>query len=351
MGFWGYVAKRVGLAFFVVLGTLTLTFYLSHVLPANPAVLFAGQNPTPQEIQQISEQYGFNRPLYVSFWIYISDFFRGNLGTSIVAQQPVADLIAQALPNTLTLAVLVTLVSGALGVPLGVLAARFGGRLLDHVLRVLSLGGVALPQFWVALILQLLFAVRLHVFPIAAYGGSLFFTSNHPVPHITGSYLIDALISGEPYVAARILWSLALPIAALSLHPLSVVIRQTRGAMIGALSQEYIRAAKAYGLPEREIHFRLALRNALTPVMVTLGLVFAGTLIGVVYVEDIFFLKPGLGSLIVQGLGVGVTSTSLASAPDYPVILGITLVATIVYVFSNLVVDLVQALIDRRIAL
>lgn len=351
MGFWGYLAKRVGLAFFVVLGTLALTFYLSHVVPANPAVLFAGQNPTPEEIARIEEEYGFNRPLYVAFWIYLSDFFRGNLGTSIVAQQPVAQLIAQALPNTLTLALLVTAVAGALGVPLGVLAAKHRSGLLDNALRFFSLGGVALPQFWVALILQLVFAVRLHVFPIAAYGGSIFFTSEHPIPTITGSYLVDALLTGNFYVAGRILWSLALPIAALSLHPLAVIIRQTRGAMVGVLSQDYIRAARAYGLPEGEIHFRLALKNALTPVLVMLGLVFAGTLIGVVYVEDIFFLKPGLGSLIVQGLGVGVTSTSLASAPDYPLILGITLVATIVYVLSNLVVDLVQAFVDRRITL
>ncbi|MEM0322209.1 MAG: ABC transporter permease [Thermoprotei archaeon] len=346
MGFWDYIAKRVGLASFVVVGTLVFTFFLSHILPANPAVLFAGQNPTPQEIAEIDKQYGFNQPLPLALWVYLSNFFRGNLGTSIVAQQPVSALIAQSLPNTLTLAALATIVAGTIGIPLGVLAAKSKGALIDHFLKIFSLSGVALPQFWLGLILQLIFAVRLHVLPIAAYGGSLFFTS-----HITGSYLIDALITGRFFVAGRILWSLVLPVTTLSLYPLGVIIRQTRGAMMSVLSQDYIKAAKAYGIPEREIHYKYALKNALTPTIVSLGLVFAGSLIGVIYVEQIFFLEPGIGSLIVQALGVGETSTSLASAPDYPLILGITLVAVVVYVASNLIVDLVQALIDRRIAL
>jgi peptide/nickel transport system permease protein len=351
MGYWGYIARRVVLAFFVVLGTLILTFYLSHVLPANPAILFAGQNPSPQEIAMIEQEYGFNKPLYVQFLLYISNFFRGNLGLSISTQQPVSELIAESLPNSLTLAALSTLFSAILGIPLGVVAARSRNAFLDHFLRIFSLSGVALPQFWLGLVFQLVFSVKLHIFPIASYGGSLFFLTNHPIPHITGSYLIDALLSGHFGDAAKIAWSLVLPTVTLSLYPLGVVIRQTRGAMISALSSEYIRTAKAYGLPEREIHFKLALKNALTPVIVSLGLVFAGSLIGVVYVEQIFFLEPGLGFLIVQGLGVGQTSTSLALSPDYPLILGITIVVVLVYVASNLVVDIAQAVLDRRISL
>jgi peptide/nickel transport system permease protein len=344
-----YVARRALLSFFVVIGTIVITFYLSHLLPGNPAALYAGSNPSPGEIQRISQQYGFNQPVLTQFWIYITSIFRGDLGTSRIVRQPVASLVLQALPNSLTLAAMAAAIAGIIGVPLGVLASRSRNSKLDNFLRIFSMGAVAIPQFWSGLILQLVFFSGLHIFPLGAYGGSLFFFQQHPIPTITGSYVIDALLSGNFAAEGQILWSLVLPLVTLSAYPVGVVLRQTRASMIGTLNQDYIRTARAYGVPRREIEMKYALKNAFAPVLISLGLIFAGSLIGVVFVEDIFVLQPGLGSLIRTGLGVGTTSTAIINAPDVPLILGVAIVTCIVYVVTNFAVDMIQMLVDRRI--
>ena len=343
-----YVARRAIFSFFVIIGTIVVTFYLSHLLPGNPAVLFAGQSPGPEEIQRITQQYGFDKPLLTQFWIYLSGIFRGDLGTSVVARQPVSSLVLQALPNSLTLAGMAALIAGAFGVPLGILASRSRNSRLDNFLRIFSIGAVAIPQFWSGLILQLVFSSGLHIFPLSNYGGSLFFIQLHNIPTITGSYVIDAFLSGNFAVEGQLLWSLVLPLVTLSAYPIGVVTRQTRAAMIGTMNQDFIRTARAYGIPRREIEMKFALKNALSPVIVQLGLIFAGSLIGVVFVEDIFVLQPGLGALVRTGLGVGSTSTSIG-APDVPLVLGVAIVASIVYVVTNFAVDMIQLSVDRRI--
>jgi peptide/nickel transport system permease protein len=343
-----YVIRRALLSFLVILGTVTVTFYFSHLLPGNPAALYAGSNPSPEEIQKITQQYGFDKPPWVQYWIYITGIFSGNLGISNVVRQPVASLVFQALPNSLTLAAMAAMIAAIIGIPLGILAARSRNRRLDSILRIFSMGLVAIPQFWSGLILQIVFFSTLHVLPLGGYGGSLFFFTQHPIPTITGSYVVDALLSGNFAAEGQILWSLILPLATLSAYPIGVVIRQTRAAMIGTLNQDYIRTARAYGIPRREIEMKYALKNAFAPVLVSLGLIFAGSLIGVVFVEDIFVLQPGLGALIRTGLGVGTTSTSIG-APDVPLILGVSVVVCIVYVVTNFAVDMIQLMVDRRI--
>jgi peptide/nickel transport system permease protein len=343
-----YVVRRALLSFLVVIGTIVITFYLSHLLPGNPAALYAGSSPSPQEIARITELYGFNKPVLTQFWIYISGIFRGDLGISTIVRQPVASLVTQALPNTLVLAAMAATIAGVVGVPLGILAARSRNARLDSFLRLFSMGAVAIPQFWSGLILQLIFFSGLHIFPLGGYGGSLFFLQQHPIPTITGSYVVDALLSGNFAAEGQILWSLVLPLVTLSAYPIGVVIRQTRAAMIGALNQDYVRTARAYGIPRREIETKFALKNALGPVLVSLGLIFAGSLIGVVYVENIFVLQPGLGSLIRTALGVGSTSTSIGAA-DVPLILGTAIVTCIVYVVTNFAVDMIQLVVDKRI--
>ena len=344
-----YVARRALLSFVVIIGTIVVTFFLSHLLPGNPAALYAGSNPSPEEIQRITQLYGFNQPVLTQFWIYITSIFQGNLGVSRVVRQPVASLVLQALPNSLTLAAMAAGIAGIIGIPLGIVASRSQNSKLDNFLRVFSMGAVAIPQFWSGLILQLVFFSGFHVFPLGAYGGSLFFFQQHPIPTITGSYVIDALLSGNFAAEGQILWSLVLPLVTLSAYPIGVVVRQTRASMLGTLNQDYIRTARAYGIPRREVEMKYALKNSLAPVIVSLGLIFAGSLIGVVFVEDIFVLQPGLGSLIRTGLGVGTTSTSIISAPDVPLILGVAVVTAIVYVVTNFAVDMIQLLVDRRI--
>jgi peptide/nickel transport system permease protein len=333
----------------VLVGTITVTFFLSHLLPSNPAVFFAGQNPTPQQIATITRQYALDRPLYVQFLTYIQAVFSGNLGTSFSFQLPVLWLILQGLPNTFTLAAISTIVALVAGIPLGVEAAKHGGKRLDSVLRVMSVGFVGLPQFWLAIMLQLIFALSLKILPIASYGGTLTFINLHPIRTVTGSYLVDTALSGDWTGFFAVGRSMILPVVALSLASVGTMIRHTRASMMATLNQDYVRTARAYGLPERQINYSLAFRNALPPVIVYAGLIFAGSIIGVIYVEDVFNLAPGIGYLVIYGTGTGISSTGISGNIDVPLILGVAIVTAIIYAVSNFVVDMIQIYYDRRI--
>ena len=334
----------------VVLGTITVTFFLSHLVPSNPAILFAGQSATPQQVQVWNQRLGLDKPLYVQFALYVENIFTGNFGNSFqeFAQEPVILLLQQSLPNSLTLAAISTLVAAVVGIPLGVEAAKRGGHRLDSFLRVFSVSFVAIPQFWLALLLQLALNVELHVLPLASYGGTLLYTQLHPIKTITGSFLIDSLLTGNFSATALILWSLILPVIALSAYPIGVVMRQTRSAMLGVLSENYIRTARAYGVSEREVNYRYALRNALPTIIVILAIAFAGSTVGVVYVEQVFALQPGLGRLIADSTGTGISVGAIGTV-DYPVVLGVTIVTAIIYSLSNFAADLLHIYFDRRL--
>ena len=264
------------------------------------------------------------------------------------SNDPILPLIEQSLPNTLTLAGLATAAAAVIGIPLGIESARRGGGKLDSVLRLFSVGFVAIPQFWLALILQLGFNVDLHLFPLSSYGGSLLYIHLHPIKTVTGSYLIDAALTGNWSGFTHVAWSLVLPVTALALYPIGVVIRQTRSSMLGILSENYVRTARAYGLKEREINYRYAFRNALPPILVIIALIFAGSIIGVVFVEDVFSLYPGIGPMVAQSTGTGITSSAIG-AVDYPLVLSLTIVITIIYALSNFMADLLQIYFDRRL--
>jgi peptide/nickel transport system permease protein len=346
-----YVIRRAILMAVVVVGTITVTFVLSHLVPSNPAILFAGGGgmATPAQVELWTQRLGLNKPLYQQFFIYLGQMLTGNFGNSYsYSNAPILPLIEAALPNSITLAALATMLAAAVGIPLGVEAAKRTGKKMDSVLRVFSVGFVALPQFWLGLLLQLGFAVYLHVLPLSSYGGTVLYTMQHPIHTITGSYLVDTLITGNFSVFAAISWSMILPVVTLALYPIGVVIRQTRSAMQGILSQDYIRTARAYGISERSVNYRYALRNALPVIIVILALLLAGSVIGVVFVEDVFALFPGIGSMIAQSTGTGITSSAIG-AIDYPLALGLTVVVTIMYTGANFVADMIQIHMDRRI--
>ena len=343
-----YVVRRALLSVLVILGTVTVTFFLSHAVPANPAVLFSGQNPTPDQIAAITKTYGFDTPLYNQFFIYLSQLLSGNLGQSYsLSLTPVSQLIAAALPNTFTLAGLATGLAALVGIPMGVAAARRSGRLLDSFVRIFSVGFVAIPTFWLGLMFQLIFAGYLGILPLASYGGTLLYTDLHPIRVITGSYLLDSILSGDLPGFLALSWSMILPVLTLALYPIGVVTRQTRASMQGILSQDYIRTARAYGIPENKINYSFALRNALPPIIVILGLIFAGSVIGVVFIEDVYALFPGLGQLLCHAAGTCISSTGIG-AVDYPLIIGLAVVVSIIYAAANFVVDIVQIFFDRR---
>jgi peptide/nickel transport system permease protein len=346
-----YLLRRSVLVVMVVIGTITVTFFLSRVIPSNPAILLAGQNPTPDQIERITREYGLDQPLIIQYFNYLKQIFSGNLGISYsFSLSPVLPLIEQALPNSFTLGAISTFFAAAVGIPLGIEAAKRGGKKVDSLLRIFSVSSVALPQFWLGLMLQLIFAVYLKFLPLASYGGTITYLDQHPISQVTGSYLIDSLISGKLDVFLSIVKSMILPVFTLSFYTIGVVIRQTRASMLGVLSENFIRTAKAYGLPERKIYYSLAFRNALPPVVVTLALAFAySSTIGVVYVEEIFALNPGLGFLVRYSTGTGVSSTGISGALDYQLILAIAILSSIVYAISNFVADMVQIYFDRRI--
>lgn len=350
MNLGAYILRRALLVVAVVLGSITVTFFLSHMVPSNPVILFAGQQATPQQVQEWNQRLGLDKPLYVQFGVYVVDILTGNLGTAYAefSYQPVISLIQQSLPNSFTLAAISTTLAAVIGIPLGVEAAKRLGGKFDSFLRIFSVSFVAIPQFWLALLLQLAFNVNLHVLPLSSYGGSLLYTQLHPIKTVTGSFLVDSLLTGNYRAFGEIAWSMILPVTALAMYPIGVVVRQTRSAMLGVLSENYIRTARAYGSSEREIGYRFALRNAIPPIIVILALIFAGSIIGVVFVEDVFSLYPGIGQMIAQSTGTGITSSAIGTV-DYPLVLGLTIVVTIIYAVSNFAADLLHIYFDRRL--
>jgi len=344
-----YVIRRALLMAVVVFGTITVTFILSHLVPSNPAVLFAGQSADPTQIALWTQRLGLDKPLYVQFEIYVTNVLSGNFGNSYAfSNQPILPILEQSLPNSFTLAAISTALAALIGIPLGVEAAKRRSGKFDTALRVLTTGFVAIPSFWLAQLLQLSFNVYLHVLPLSSYGGTLLYTQLHPIKTVTGSFLVDTLLTGNYTGFQVIAWSLVLPVTALALHPIGVITRQMRGSMLGILSQDYIRTARAYGVPQRQINYRYALRNALPPVIVILALTFAGSIIVVVYVEDVFSLFPGIGHMIAEATGTGITSSALGVI-DYPLALGLTIVVTIIYTISNFVADMLHIYFDRRL--
>lgn len=334
-----YIVKRSMLALFVIAGIILITFFLSHVVPSNPATLWAGAHPTAEEIQRVRQQLHLNDSIYVQFYYYMAGLVHGNFGTSIRTHNPVLSDILFFLPNTLTLIFISLGISVVIGIPLGVIAAIKKYKAIDYLTRVLAISGIALPTFWLGMVLQMLFNKDLHLLPVGGYMSTLI-TYQYPITRVTGSYLIDSLITGNITAFLSVLQHLILPALTLSTYPMGLVIRQTRGSMLEVLEDNYIRTSRAYGIQDSVIHFRYALKNAINPVLVVLSLSFAYSLIGAFYVEDVFNL-PGLGQYATQSI------LSL----DYPAIVGVTIVVAVFYVIVNLVVDLLQYYIDRRITL
>ncbi len=332
-----YVVRRLVLAVFVMLGVLMITFAVSRVVPGDPARLYLGARASQEAIEQVRDQLGLNDPLPQQFVRYVASSVQGEFGFSYRTKQPIIDDLKQRLPATMELVVLAMLLAVLVGVPAGVLAAaKFGGP-LDRVIRVISIGGVSMPAFWLALLLQLVFFLWLGLLPI---GGRLSQTVSfmHPIDTITGFYLIDAAITGNWVAWRDAAWHAILPVVVLATFPVSLALRMTRASMLDVLSETYVAAARAAGLSEREILFKLALKNAVVPTLTVMGLVFAFSITGAVLIESIF-KWPGLGSYMLDAI----------LNDDVPVLFAVTLVVTVIYIVINLVVDLVQAGLDPRI--
>ena len=319
----------------VLLGITVIAFGILHFIPGDPATAILGERATPAQVVAIREQLGLNRPLVLQYLSFMGRLLQGDLGMSILSGTPIAQEIMTRWPATLELALSALLIALGLGVPLGILAAVYRARWPDQLIRIVSLVGVSLPVYWLGLLLVYLFAVTLHWLPtsdrLSLEAGLTF------VP-ITGLYLLDALLQLNGSVLGDVILHLLLPAITLSTIPLAVITRITRSAMLDALAQNYIRTAKAKGVPRFRVIAQHALKNALLPISTVTGLQF-GTLLGGAILTETIFAWPGIGTWIYEGI----------LNRDYPVVqIGVLLVA-VIFVVLNRLIDIAYRWIDPRI--
>ena len=334
MRFLGFLLKRVVGIAAVMIGVSVITFAISHVIPADPVAAALGDHATDAQIAQFRTEYHLDRPLPEQYLIYATGILHGDLGKSIRTRRSVADDLADSFPATLELSFAALLISIVLGVPAGVWSAVSRGRLPDYVVRLLSLAGGSLPVFWLGLIVIGLFYYQLGWFP----GGGRLDTFVPPPPTRTGLYVVDSILAGDFEALRSSLVHLVLPALTLGYFSTAVIARMTRSSMLDVLSQDYMRTARAKGLAERLVIFRHGLRNALIPTVTIIGLTFGSLLSGAVLTETIFSW-PGLGRY----------ATASAVSLDFPAVLGVTLLAAIVYPVANLAVDIAYYWLDPRI--
>ncbi|MEM8700375.1 MAG: ABC transporter permease [Pseudomonadota bacterium] len=329
------IGVRITHAIPVILGVVVVSFLLTRALPGDPAVYFAGAAADEESIAEIRTALGLDKPLFEQFIIYAGDIATGDLGNSLTTGQPVLEDLANRLPASLELTLTALLLSCCIAIPLGVLAATRPGSAVDHLCRVLVTAGVSLPTFFTGVVLIYVFYYLLGIAPSPL--GRLDFIYIEP-DHVTGFYLIDAAIAGDWETWLGALKQLVLPAVTLALFTLAPLARMTRAAMLSALTSDYIRTARAAGLTEDKVLFTYAFRNALLPVITTLGMVFSFTLGANVLVEKVF-AWPGIGSYAVEALVVS----------DYAAVQGFVLAMALLFVALNLVIDLTYTLIDPRI--
>jgi peptide/nickel transport system permease protein len=326
---------RVAQSIPVVIGVVIISFLLTRALPGDPAVYFAGVAADTESIEQTRVAMGLDKPLVQQFFIYVSNLAQGDLGQSLTSGRSVAADLAKRLPASLELTLSALILAIVIAVPLGVLAATRPGTWVDHLCRVIVTAGVSLPTFFTGILLIYIFYYLLGIAPSPL--GRLDFIYLDP-DHVTGFYLIDAALMGdwETWVGAA--KQLILPATTLALFTLAPIARMTRAAMLTALSSDFIRTARAAGLSSRTILYRYAFRNALLPVVTTLGMVFSFALGANVLVEKVF-AWPGIGSYAVEALVVS----------DYAAVQGFVLAMALLFVALNLVIDLLYTAIDPRI--
>ena len=335
MGQLAIIFARVLQAVPTLIGIVIVTFLLTRALPGDPAAYFAGASATPESIAEIRAKLGLDQPLPVQFLKYVQDLGSGNLGKSVSTGQPVATELLKRLPASLELTLTALLLSVAVAIPLGVLAAVRQDSWIDQLCRFVVTAGVSLPTFFTGLLLVYVFYFLLGVAPAPL--GRLDLMHITP-PQVTGFLVFDSLIAREWGTAWSALKQLLLPSITLALFTLAPIARMTRAAMLQALSSEYLRTARAAGLSRGRVLMVYAFRNALLPVVTTLGMVFSFTLGANVLVEKVF-AWPGIGSFAIEALVVS----------DYAAVQGFVLSMAVLFVVLNLVIDTLYTLIDPRV--
>jgi ABC-type dipeptide/oligopeptide/nickel transport system permease component len=329
-----YILLRLAWIIFVVLGVVTLTFFISRVIPADPARLAAGLNAGQEQVEEVRRALGLDQPIYVQYQRYMAGLLRFDLGKSIQTRQPIWDDLKLVFPATLELVIYSFSIYVIFGMGIGVVWAVWPDSIAALLARIVSVIGAAVPIFWIGLVFQLVFGTQLGWLPIA---GRLDLTALPP-PFVTGFYTIDTLLAGDTALFWDALLHLILPVASLVLSLLALAARLTQAAVREELQKGYVRTARSKGLSEWAILWRHVIKNALNPVLTMLGLQFGWLLGGTILVEAVFSW-PGIGLYAFESF----------KTFDYAPIQALTLLITFVFVFVNLLVDLTYPLLDPRL--
>jgi ABC-type dipeptide/oligopeptide/nickel transport system permease component len=331
------IGKRLMTVIPTLIGVVIVTFLLTRVLPGDPAIYFAGPAATPQSIADIRKTLGLDRPLPEQFLRYVDDLAHGDFGNSLTTGQPVIEEITSRLPASAELTLVGLVLSMLIAVPLGVLAAVRQGSWIDHLCRVVATAGVSLPVFFTGLLLVYVFYFLLGWAPAPIGRLDAFYTAP---THYTGFYLIDSLVTGDFDTFRAALSQLILPALTLGIFSLAPITRMTRASMLAVLASDFVRTARASGLSNRTVILTYAFRNAMLPVVTTLGMVFSFLLGANVLVEKVF-AWPGIGSYAVEAL----------IASDFAPVQGFVLTMAVLYVALNLLIDMLYGVIDPRVRL
>lgn len=329
----GYAVRRLAWSVATVAGVIAITFVISHIIPADPAALVAGERATQEQIEALRRQLGFDQPLARQLFDYYLRVLGGDLGNSLFTNRAVVKDLVSRLPATIELTLAAMMATVAFGVPIGVLSALNRNSLLDHAVRFVTISGLAIASFWFAIILQLWLAMDLGWLPLGGRIGA----SHPPPPFVTGLFLVDTLIAGDGSGFRSALSHLILPTITLAFPAMATIVRFTRAGVLDAINKPYVQYERAMGLPSSVIVWKYVLRNALTSTVTQIGLVSGALLGGSVVIEAVFDW-PGLGYYAVNSIIMS----------DYNAVLGFTIWASIIYILINVLVDIVHRLIDPR---
>ena len=333
-----YIVKRLLLLIPVLIGVSIIIFSLSR-MSGDPAAAYISDKMTPMQIQQVYEKYHFDEPVVNQYWYWLRGILEGDWGWSKIAVAPVNEAILERLPVTMELTILSMAIGVPIGITLGTKTALRKDKAFDHIIRVISLIGVSIPVFWLALILQYVLFFKLGLLPAAELYNVARWSST-PIPDITGFLIIDSLLVGNFALFGDHILHMVMPAVTLSFGTIAVLTRIQRNSMLEVLNLDYIKTARAKGLSEKVVINKHARRNALIPTTTVVGLSFGGSLGGAVLTESIFAL-PGLGRW----------SASSITHFDTPSILGFVLFIALVYSLVNLAVDIMYAYLDPRVKL
>jgi peptide/nickel transport system permease protein len=334
----GYVIRRIVLLAPILLGMTGISFTVSRAIPTDPVVATLGQQAAehPAIVAAYRQHWGLDKPLPLQYVLYVKNLLRGDLGESIYSHRPVIQDLESYLPATIELATITVLFSICISVPLGIIAAVRRGTFLDFAVRILTLVGVAMPIFWLALAALNLFYLQLGIAPAPGRLDA----SDTPPPTITGMYTVDSLLTANWHTLYDAISHLILPAMILATWSSGTLTRMTRTSMLSILPQDFLQAVRSKGARERHTILRHAVPNALVPVVTIVGLAYGDLLTGVILIETLF-AWPGIGHY----------AYSAAIYADFPAIIGVTLVFGIVYTVVNLGVDVMYAVLDPRIRL